>query len=254
MKKAIFSFAAFTTVLAATSFTASAEEVVVKKGDTLWGIAQNNGVSVSHIKEINDLTSNLIFPEQRLEVLEEQTYTVKAGDTLWGISEEYGLTVADLMVANALDSDLILPGQVLKLTDAAKAPAAPAPQQEAEVEAQAVTAASQPAEEASTSNDTSQDVVKTITVEATAYTANCEGCSGITYTGINLIANPDRKVIAVDPDVIPLGTEVYVEGYGRAVAGDIGGAIDGNRIDVFIPDRSEALEFGRQTVQVKILG
>ena len=53
--------------------------------------------------------------------------------------------------------------------------------------------------------------------------------------------NPDLKVIAVDPSVIKLGTKVHVEGYGYAIAGDIGGAIKGNKIDVFIPSKSEAL-------------
>ncbi|PYZ98922.1 peptidoglycan-binding protein [Alteribacter lacisalsi] len=90
-------------------------------------------------------------------------------------------------------------------------------------------------------------------MEATAYTAYCDGCTGITYTGQDLRANPDKKVIAVDPDVIPLGSTVYVEGYGEAIAGDIGGAIQGNRIDLHMATKEEALEFGRQTVTVEVL-
>lgn len=93
----------------------------------------------------------------------------------------------------------------------------------------------------------------TMIVEATAYTAYCKGCSGVTYTGQNLRKNPDLKVIAVDPNIIPLGSVVWVEGYGKAIAGDIGGAIKGKRIDIFIPNRSEALDFGRQEVKVRIL-
>ena len=92
-----------------------------------------------------------------------------------------------------------------------------------------------------------------IYVSATAYTAFCAGCSGITATGINLKANPGLKVIAVDPNVIPLGSKVWVEGYGYAVAGDTGGAIKGNKIDLFMPDKSDALAFGRKQVKVKIL-
>jgi 3D (Asp-Asp-Asp) domain-containing protein len=61
------------------------------------------------------------------------------------------------------------------------------------------------------------------------------------------------KVIAVDPSVIPLGSKVYVEGYGVAVAGDTGSAIQGNRIDLFMANREDALNYGRQTVQVTIL-
>ncbi|RAZ65840.1 G5 and 3D domain-containing protein [Planococcus maitriensis] len=90
-------------------------------------------------------------------------------------------------------------------------------------------------------------------VSATAYTASCTGCSGITATGINLKANPGLKVIAVDPRVIPLGSKVWVEGYGNAIAGDTGGAIKGNKIDLFMPNRSDAIAFGRKQLKVKIL-
>jgi uncharacterized protein YabE (DUF348 family) len=90
-------------------------------------------------------------------------------------------------------------------------------------------------------------------VSSTAYTGNCNGCSGITATGINLKANPGIKVIAVDPSVIPLGTKVYVEGYGYAVAADTGGAIKGNKIDVFFSSKSEAYRWGRKQVKIKVL-
>lgn len=93
---------------------------------------------------------------------------------------------------------------------------------------------------------------KTVTVTASAYTAFCAGCSGVTTTGLDLRANPSQKVIAVDPNVIPLGSKVYVEGYGEAVAGDTGGAIKGNRIDIFIPNYAEAMDFGMRTIKVTI--
>ncbi|WP_017754908.1 G5 and 3D domain-containing protein [Calidifontibacillus oryziterrae] len=95
--------------------------------------------------------------------------------------------------------------------------------------------------------------VKEFYVSATAYTAYCKGCSGITSTGINLRKNPDQKVIAVDPRVIPLGTKVWVEGYGEAIAADTGGAIKGNKIDVFIPDKATVDQWGRKKVLIKIL-
>ncbi|KGX83842.1 G5 and 3D domain-containing protein [Pontibacillus marinus] len=104
------------------------------------------------------------------------------------------------------------------------------------------------------SRNNNDSVQKTLYMEATAYTAFCDGCSGITRTGINLRANPNRKVIAVDPSVIPLGSRVWVEGYGYAIAGDTGSAIQGNRIDLFVPSRADALSFGRRKVQVKVLG
>lgn len=94
---------------------------------------------------------------------------------------------------------------------------------------------------------------KTIFMKSTAYTADCSGCSGVTATGINLKKNPNIKVIAVDPNVIPLGTKVHVDGYGYAIAGDTGGAIRGNKIDVFFSSQSKAYAWGSKTVKVKIL-
>ena len=94
---------------------------------------------------------------------------------------------------------------------------------------------------------------KTLTMEATAYTAFCEGCSGVTANGTDLRANPSLKVIAVDPSVIPLGTKVWVEGYGEAIAADTGGAIKGNKIDLFMADKSDASEWGRKTVTLKVI-
>lgn len=83
------------------------------------------------------------------------------------------------------------------------------------------------------------------TVEATAYT----------FTGSNTATGVPPRVgtVAVDPRVIPLGTNLYVEGYGYAVAGDTGGAIKGNRIDVFFNTFKECVNWGRRQVKVYIL-
>ncbi|MCI3986735.1 ubiquitin-like domain-containing protein [Bacillus vallismortis] len=94
---------------------------------------------------------------------------------------------------------------------------------------------------------------KVMTVSSTAYTASCSGCSGHTATGVNLKNNPNAKVIAVDPNVIPLGTKVHVEGYGYAIAADTGSAIKGNKIDVFFPEKSSAYRWGNKTVKIKVL-
>lgn len=90
-------------------------------------------------------------------------------------------------------------------------------------------------------------------VSSTAYTAYCSGCSGVTATGINLRANPNAKVIAVDPSIIPLGTKVYVEGYGYAVAADKGSNIKGHKIDVFFSEKSQAYRWGQRKVKIQIL-
>ncbi|GAB6437537.1 cell wall-binding protein EntD [Bacillus luti] len=97
-----------------------------------------------------------------------------------------------------------------------------------------------------------------ITVEATAYTANPSengtyGGRVRTAMGHDLTANPNMKVIAVDPKVIPLGSKVWVEGYGEAIAGDTGGAIKGNRIDVLVGSDGSANSWGRKSVKVKVI-
>ncbi|MGG3494813.1 ubiquitin-like domain-containing protein [Peribacillus simplex] len=94
---------------------------------------------------------------------------------------------------------------------------------------------------------------KEIYVSSTAYTASCKGCSGVTSTGVDLKSSPGAKIIAVDPSVIPMGSKVYVEGYGYAVAADKGGAIKGNRIDVFFSSKNDAYRWGAKKVKIRVL-
>ena len=92
---------------------------------------------------------------------------------------------------------------------------------------------------------------KTLVVSATAYSRHEAGMSDYTATGINLAVNP--MVIAVDPSVIPLGSLVSVPGYGVAIAGDTGGAIIGNKIDLHMEDLAACNAYGRQTLTITIL-
>jgi 3D (Asp-Asp-Asp) domain-containing protein len=82
-------------------------------------------------------------------------------------------------------------------------------------------------------------------MEATAYTHT----GNRTATGIY----PYVGVVAVDPRVIPLGSELFVEGYGPALAADTGGLIKGNIIDVFLNTAEECLQWGRREVKVYLL-
>lgn len=97
---------------------------------------------------------------------------------------------------------------------------------------------------------------KTYTMNASAYTPYCRGCSGVTALGWNVRAQK-RNVVAVDPRVIPLGkkVQVFVGGklMGTYTAADTGGAIKGNKIDILMYSQSAALHFGRKTVTVKVL-
>ncbi|MBG9718993.1 cell wall-binding protein EntB [Bacillus mycoides] len=108
------------------------------------------------------------------------------------------------------------------------------------------------------SKNNTQSAKRELTVVATAYTADPSengtyGGRVLTAMGHDLTENPNMRIIAVDPKVIPLGSKVWVEGYGEAIAGDTGSAIKGNRIDVLMGSKSKAMNWGRQTVKVKIL-
>ena len=268
--------------IAATSVSAADYEV--QKGDSLWKIANENNTTVEILMEINELKSSLIHPKQVLKLgveTEAEFYIVQEGDTLTHISNSYSddVTVDKLREWNNLPSDLIIMGQRLNVNGVGVEPTvseeseqtADEPEVETGTDAneenqEAVEASQDSAEE---SQETVEEQVEsankveetttgevrgeTFAVEATAYTAGCSGCSGITATGINLNNDPYAKVIAVDPNVIPLGTQVYVEGYGYAVAGDTGGAIKGNKIDVHLPTKEEAYNWGRKTVNITLI-
>jgi 3D (Asp-Asp-Asp) domain-containing protein len=93
---------------------------------------------------------------------------------------------------------------------------------------------------------TGYEMQSTLSMVATAYTGGCGGCSGITAIG----RPAGHGIVAVDPSVIPLGTRLFIPGYGFAVAGDTGGAIRGNRIDLGFNSMRDALIFGRREVTV----
>lgn len=99
--------------------------------------------------------------------------------------------------------------------------------------------------------------VRALKMTATAYDATFESCGkhpdnpnyGITYSGLRVRPG----IVAVDPKVIPLGTYLYVEGYGEALAADIGGAIKGNRIDLYYELPKDVAKYGKRTVKVYVL-
>ncbi|SDW08402.1 3D (Asp-Asp-Asp) domain-containing protein [Marininema mesophilum] len=86
---------------------------------------------------------------------------------------------------------------------------------------------------------------RSMAAETTGYTAS----GNRTATG----TVPHRGTVAVDPDVIPLGTKLYIPGYGKAVAEDTGGAVNGNIIDLFFSSEKEAIQWGRRNVKAYIL-
>lgn len=95
--------------------------------------------------------------------------------------------------------------------------------------------------------------VRTLRMLATAYDPGPRSCGryadGRTANGMKA----QKGVVAVDPRVIPLGTKLYVEGYGYCIAADTGGAIKGNKIDLCYDTYAEAIRFGRKYVTVHVL-
>src|SRR5690625_2769774 len=267
MKKLVAALATGAMIAGTGFMNVSAETYEVENGDSLWDIAKEFNTTIEDLVDINNLESTTIQPKQELVV--NDFYVVEKGDTLSAIGKEFNVSVSKIKKWNDLDSDLITVGQELEIKGAKVSN-----EQSNEVEettasdndeqTQNNSSESESSDQGNTSEETASESTessesnqapegKTVSVSATAYTAKCDGCSGVTSTGVDLNANPNAKVIAVDPSVIPLGSEVYVEGYGYATAADVGGAIKGNKIDVHVPTKDEAVSWGVRTVEVTII-
>ena len=100
--------------------------------------------------------------------------------------------------------------------------------------------------------DESVNGVEWLEFQATFYIKHGPGMKGdgITYTGTMAT---EGRTIAVDPNVIPLGTRVYIDGYGERIAEDIGGAIKGNKIDIYVDDVSSIPPEGIISIRLRIL-
>lgn len=106
-----------------TSSTPTFTTYIVKRGDTLYAIASSYGVSVDELKNLNNLTSNILSIGQELMIPTDKTitetnyevYTVVSGDTLYGIASRYGVSVDDIKALNNLTSNLLSVGQRLQI-------------------------------------------------------------------------------------------------------------------------------------------
>lgn len=253
MKKLVMSVMALIVMSVTIPLSLHAQEYKVEPGDSLWKIAREFKTSVTELYDLNNLDTARVLPGQVIRVkdeVEEIIHQIERGDTLYALAIEYEVTVLDLMNWNELESDLIITGHELAIY-----PNAEAVDKREDAKSKPSTTVSNQTRSTQAAKDEprEQSNQKTMPMTATAYTAECDGCSGITFTGLNLNEDRHMKVIAVDPDVIPLGTRVHVEGYGEAIAGDIGSAIKGNRIDIHVPTKDEAYTWGVREVEVTIL-
>src|SRR5699024_5540475 len=132
-KKIMMSVTATAAIVSAIYAADEAEATTykVQSGDSLWTIAQKYNTSVSNLKSINSLKSDVIFPNQKIKTSKssssnssskptssssKSTYTVKAGDTLSGIASKHKISLSNLMKWNDLDTTLIFPGNVLTVS------------------------------------------------------------------------------------------------------------------------------------------
>lgn len=158
------------------------------------------------------------------------TYKVESGDSLSAIASMFNTDVRTLAELNDIaHPELLQVGQQIKVPSVLQ------------------------------SLSTKYTIKQVLNIGLTAYTAGFESTGknpgdpdyGITATGAHV---KDGDTIAVDPNVIPLGTKVYIEGIGVRTAEDTGGAIKGNRIDVYMNDLNAALDFGfKPNVKVYVL-
>ena len=226
-----------------------AQQYTVKQGDTLWDIALDHQVTVSQIKEWNQLHTDLIHPGFNLSIIDG---TKKTSTAVTDKPMKPAAHAAKETTTSVTNNTTAMESKSKETVSSTSKTASKDSAPEATAPSTSNTASKENAPEA-TAPSTNNTASKELIVEASAYTASCEGCTGITATGINLKTNPNAKVISVDPAVIPLGSKVYVEGYGEAIAGDTGGAIKGNRIDVFFPSQQDAINFGVKKLKVTIL-
>lgn len=130
LNKLVAATAIVSTVGVGLAQIADADTYTVKKGDTLWNIAINNGTTVDQLMQDNNLTSSLIFPGDKLtynttvaqvaQAKEQGYYTVVLGDTLGKISNRFGVSVDQLVKLNNIDNpNLIYVGTVLKVSETA---------------------------------------------------------------------------------------------------------------------------------------
>lgn len=194
---------------------------------------------------------NPVEEKESLQVVENKEDATKLGTNLIvSVEESPALKTlqADIAAKEKAAAEKAAAEKKAKEEAAKKAAEAKAAAEKAAAEKAAVekAAAEKAAEEKAAAS-------KTLTMVATAY-SYAEGSIGggtVTALGQNLVTNP--MAVAVDPSVIPLGTRLYVEGYGEAIASDTGGAIKGNIIDVHFADPGMLSSWGRRTVQVTIL-
>lgn len=236
----------------------------IKPNDTLWKIANAHRIPVNLLQAANphadpmnlQIGQKIQLPDPT-ENGQRGSYTVRGSDTFWTISRKLHVPLSDLLAANPrVDPLNLYPGLKLNI------PSVSAGQTPSSSRLRPGQAGSKPQPAVTTASGQTVSYSRVISGVATAYTASA--ASNGKWGAVDYFGSPLKLgTIAVDPDVIPLGSKVYITGYSFpelpaggmiAYARDTGGAIRGNRLDIFIPTSDRiAKNFGMQKVTVYIL-
>ncbi len=214
----------------------------VQPGDSIASIANAFGIDAKYILWSNpdpDGDPDLLLANQELQIpsVNGLIYRVEPGDTLSGIASLFQIDIQSILALapNGITSaDTLIEGMVLVLPDAVPPPPAAAPPSPPPAVAvvapspAADTTIDTPAAAPVATPDGELQCARTMNVWATWYTADSASGGGTTATGTTV----RKGTVAVDPSVIPLGTRMYIPGYGYGVAEDTGGAVIGNIIDL----------------------
>ncbi len=232
----------------------------VEKGDTILGIAQAYGVEASTVAEANRLSDSSLIREGQVMLVPygvkktppsgpspgEQAsagtieYTVEPGDTLVSIAAAFGVRVSAILAANSMsDPDFLKVGQLL-LIPGGQPPPAPPPEPQ---QGTPSPAGGQETRSASPRGDEGDG--RSFIATVTAYCL-----PGRTHNGTPV----QWGVVAVDPNVIPLGSKIQIDGFGEVFsAEDTGSGIKGRWVDIWFDNCSDARRFGTQSRRVTIL-
>ncbi len=236
----------------------------VQAGDTAYQLAAVANVGIADFNRVNHFTvSSTILAGERVAM--PFLYRVDAGDTLWYIARRYRTTVAAIRQLNGLPDGRLVPTETLLLARGSVGAAtwgrpATSPRM---LSGAATTTAAADGNSGNGGNGggASSNGVAAFRMVATSYDGSV--ASNGPWGAVNYFGQPLQfGDVAVDPSVIPLGSRLFISGYNDpalprggfyAIANDAGGAIQGNRIDIYLPTAAQANRFGMEHVRVQLV-
>ncbi len=233
----------FAAIVPSFAATLPAAPYVVHSGDSMYSVAVRAGLGLQDLALVNGVTQNsYLFPGERLAL--PFLYKVQKGDQVAYLAKRYSTSVSSIMSLNHLSSVTLTDGRVLLIArgslTASMVPSKP------KVLGAALTKPTLGAPQS---------------MLASAYDSSA--ASNGPWGAVDYFGNALRfGTVAVDPNVIALGSKLYISGYTDpylpkggfyATATDVGGAIKGNRIDIYLPQTSLAMQFGLEHVRVQVI-